>query len=275
MIKVEDIVEALKLAVTNLPEDVVLALKNAYEREEHEIAKYNLEIMLRAVETSKKKKVPLCQDTGTPIFFVETDGTWNVREIYKTIFEAVKRATDEIPLRPNAISLLTGKAIGNIPEIHVELGERNRISILIKGGGSENCSALYPLTPGDWFEGVKEKIISHISSCGGKPCPPIIIGIGIASPAEKAMILAKKSLLRKIGERHEKLGWLEEEILEKVNSLSIGPMGLGGKTTALDVKIEVGERHPASFIVGIAIQCWAHRRAFIEEKEDGEVMIWQ
>jgi len=275
LIKVEDIVEALKLAVTNLPEDVALALKNAYEREDYEIAKYNLEIMLRAVKTSKKEKVPLCQDTGTPIFFVETDGTWNVKEIYETIAEAVKRATDEIPLRPNAICLLSGKVVGNVPEIHIEPGKRNRISILIKGGGSENCSALFPLTPGDWFEGVKKKIIDHIRSCGGKPCPPIIVGIGIASPAERAITLAKKSLFRKIGERHEKLGWLEEEILEEINFLDIGPMGLGGKTTALDVKIEVGERHPASFIVGIAIQCWAHRRAFIEEKEDGEVVIWQ
>ena len=271
----QEILEAIKLAVTNIPQDVVEALEEAYKKEECEIAKYNLELILKAVDVAKKKGVPVCQDTGTPIFFVEVGPNDNIHKIQKAIINAISRATQEVPLRPNALSVLTGKVLGNIPEIHFEPGNKTRISILMKGGGSENCSALFTLTPGEGLEGVKRKVIEHVKACGGKPCPPIIVGIGIASPAEKAMRLAKKSLFRKIGERHpnKEIARFEEELLKEINSLGIGPMGMGGKITALDVKVEVESRHPASYIVALTIQCWAHRRAFIDFDE--EVRIWQ
>ncbi|AFK23145.1 fumarate hydratase [Pyrococcus sp. ST04] len=273
---VDAIVEGIRLAVTKIPEDVIDALKSAYEKEESDVARYNLELILRAIEISRENSIPVCQDTGTPIFFVKVGEDFTVKELSRAIKEAVNRATEEIPLRPNAISLLTGKVIGNSPEIHFEEGRTTRISILMKGGGSENCSSLFTLTPAQGFEGVKEEVIKRVRKCGGKPCPPVILGIGIASPAEKAMRLAKIALLRKIGERskHKMIANLEREILREVNSLGIGPMGLGGKTTALDVKIEVETRHPASFIAALSVQCWAHRRAFIEFT-DGGVRIWQ
>ncbi|BAA30795.1 fumarate hydratase [Pyrococcus horikoshii] len=270
----EYIKEGIKLAVTNIPEDVVSAIREALEREESKIAKYNLEMILKAIDISRKEGIPVCQDTGTPIFFVRTNGPIN--KIYDEIVKGVEIATREVPLRPNALHVLDGKVIGNVPEVHFEPGKETLISILMKGGGSENCTALFPLTPAEGLEGVKNKVIEHVQSCGGKPCPPIIVGIGIASPAEKAIILAKKALLRRISERHpnEKLAKFERELLEEINSLGIGPMGLGGRTTALDVKVEVETRHPASYIVGVVIQCWAHRRAFIKVSEGG-VKIWQ
>ncbi|CAB49410.1 fumarate hydratase [Pyrococcus abyssi] len=269
----EHIVEAIRMAVTRIPDDVVEAIKDALRREESEVAKFNLNMILKAIEIGKREGIPVCQDTGTPIFFVKTR---EINEVYEEIVEGVRMATERVPLRPNALRVIDGKVVGNVPEVHFEPGDETKISILMKGGGSENCTALFTLTPGEGLEGLKRKVIEHVKSCGGKPCPPIIVGIGIASPAEKALILAKKALLRKIGERNEneKLAMFEEELLEEINSLGIGPMGLGGKTTALDVKVEVETRHPASYIAGVAIQCWAHRRVFLEVK-GGRVRIWQ
>ncbi|WP_048055341.1 fumarate hydratase [Pyrococcus sp. NA2] len=270
----EHIVEAIRIAVTRIPDDVVEAIKEALRREDNEVAKFNLEMILKAIEIGRRDGIPVCQDTGTPIFFVKTNEP--IDNLYREIIEGVKIATREVPLRPNALRVIDGKVVGNVPEVHFEPGNETKISILMKGGGSENCTALFTLTPGEGLEGLKRKIIEHVKSCGGKPCPPIIVGIGIASPAEKALILAKKALLRRIGERNEneKLARFEEELLKEINSLGIGPMGLGGRVTALDVKVEVETRHPASYIAGVAIQCWAHRRAFLEVKE-GRVRIWQ
>ncbi|ADT84548.1 fumarate hydratase [Thermococcus barophilus] len=281
----EAVIEAIRLAATNLPEDVINAIKGAYEREESRIAKFNLENILKSIEIGKNERIPICQDTGTITFFVEA-GIKNpyLSEIGEILLEATRRATQEIPLRPNAVDVLTNKNSGDntgrfVPIIHWELveGNRIRIAVLPKGGGSENCSALAMLNPIEGFEGVKRFIVKRVRECGGKPCPPVILGVGIGGSADLALKLAKKSLLRPLGMRHEneRIAQLEEEILDKVNSLGIGPMGMGGRTTALDVKIEYAHRHPASLPVGLIIQCWAHRKAFIEVDEKGKVKIWQ
>ncbi|AHF80946.1 fumarate hydratase [Thermococcus paralvinellae] len=278
-------VEAIQLAVTNLPKDVVNAIKEAYEREESKIAKFNLENILKSIEISKSEKIPICQDTGTITFFVEA-GIKNpyLSEIREILVEATKQATQKIPLRPNAVDILTNKNSGDntgrfTPILHWELvdGDKIRIAVLPKGGGSENCSALAMLNPGEGFEGVKKFVIERVKECGGKPCPPIVLGIGIGGSADLALKLAKKSLLRPLGIRHEneKIAQLEKEILEEINSLGIGPMGMGGRTTALDVKIEYAHRHPASQPVGLIVQCWAHRKAFIEIDKEGSTKIWQ
>ncbi|NJE08115.1 fumarate hydratase [Thermococcus sp. M39] len=282
---IKAVIEAIQLAVTNLPKDIVNAIEKAYEREESKIAKFNLENILKAIEISKSGKIPICQDTGTITFFVEA-GIKNpyLGEIREILVEATRRATQEIPLRPNAVDILTNKNSGDntgrfIPIIHWELvnGDEIKIAVLPKGGGSENCSALAMLNPSEGFEGVKRFVVERVRECEGKPCPPIVLGIGIGGSADLALKLAKKSLLRPLGIRHENeiIARLEREILDEVNSLGIGPMGMGGRTTALDVKIEYAHRHPASLPVGLIVQCWAHRKAFIEIDKEGRVKIWQ
>jgi len=276
----EVILEAIRLAVTKIPDDVVKSLQKAYEKENNPTAKFNLENILKAIEIGEKERIPVCQDTGTVTFFVEAGVRSPYLEVIRELItSALEKATMEIPLRPNTVDVLTNKNIGNLPIIHWELvdGDTIRIAVLPKGGGSENCSALAMLTPAEGFEGVKQFVIERVKECGGKPCPPVIIGVGIGGSSDLALKLAKKALLRPVGKRHknERIARFEEELLEEINSLGIGPMGMGGKTTALDVKVEVAPRHPASFPVGVVFQCWAHRKAFLEINKDGEVKIWQ
>ncbi|HDZ36420.1 MAG TPA: fumarate hydratase [Thermococcus sp.] len=282
---VDAIVEAIRLAVTRIPDDVVLALKEAYAGEEGEVARFNLENILKAVEIGRDGSIPVCQDTGTLTFFVRAGvESPYLRGLEGAIFEATRRATEEIPLRPNAVDVMTGKNSGDntgrfVPVVHWELAEGSEIEIAVlpKGGGSENCSALAMLTPSEGWEGVRRFVLERVRKCGGKPCPPVVLGIGVGGGADQALLLAKKALLRKGEERHpdERIAEIEKEILEEVNALGIGPMGMGGRTTALDVKIEVAHRHPASFPVGLVVQCWASRRAFVEIKPDGRVEVWQ
>jgi len=279
------IVEAVRLAVASIPEDTIEALKRAYEREENELALFNLSNILRTIEIGRRRHVPVCQDTGILNFFVDAGvESPHLRHLKGWIIDGTKRATSEVPLRPNAVDVLTGRNSGDnvgrfVPVIHWRLteGDKVRIAVLPKGGGSENCSMLEMLTPSDGLDAVKDVVIRRVRECGGKPCPPIILGIGIGGGADTAVEIAKRALLRRVGERNPdgRLAELEEEILDEVNGLGIGPMGLGGRTTALDVKIEVAHRHPASFPVAIVFQCWANRRAFLEIEADGEVRIWQ
>ncbi|WP_457743145.1 fumarate hydratase [Thermococcus sp.] len=279
------IVEAIRLAVTRIPDDVVLALREAYEREESEIARFNLRNILKAIEISKTESIPVCQDTGTLTFFIRAGiESPYLGELEEAIIDATRRATQEVPLRPNAVDVLTGRNSGDntgkgVPVIHWELfeGDSIEIALLPKGGGSENCSALAMLTPSEGWEGVKRFVVEHIKACGGKPCPPVVLGIGVGGGADYAMKLAKRAFLRRLGERNpdERIAELEEGLLEEINALGIGPMGMGGRTTALDVKIEVAHRHPASFPVGLVVQCWANRRAFLRVKPDGRVEVWQ
>ena len=282
---VKALVEAVRLAVTTIPEDTVEALRKAHEREENEIARFNLENILKAIEIGREKSIPVCQDTGTMTFFVKA-GVESpfLSEIEGAIVKAVRRATQEVPLRPNAVDVLNGRNSGDntgkgVPVIHWELvdGDEVEVAVLPKGGGSENCSALAMLTPGEGWEGVKRFVVERIKNCGGKPCPPVIVGVGVGGGADYSLKLAKKALLRSVGERNsnERIAEIEGELLGEINALGIGPMGMGGKTTALDVKIEVAHRHPASFPVGLVIQCWANRRAFLRLKPDGRVEVWQ
>jgi len=279
------IVEAIRLAVTKIPDDVVSALREAYEGEENGVARFNLENILRAVEIGRTESIPVCQDTGTLTFFVKAglDSPF-LGEIGRTIGEATRLATKDVPLRPNAVDVLTGKNSGDntgrgVPVIHWELveGDEIEMAVLPKGGGSENCSALAMLTPGEGWEGVKRFVVERVKACGGKPCPPVILAIGVGGGADYSLLLAKKALLRRVGERNpdERIAEIEGELLEEINALGVGPMGMGGKTTALDVKVEVAHRHPASFPVGLVVQCWANRRAFVRIKPDGRVEVWQ
>ena len=272
------IVELIKKAETDLPSDVVNALKNAYEIETG-IAKIQLEAILKNIELAKETKRPMCQDTGIQTFFVTVGIDFpELLELKTLIEDAVKIATVEIPLRPNTVDPLTGvnhkDNVGTyIPYINWEFTAASNVSITAfpKGGGSENMSRLGMLKPGVGIGGVKNFIVEEILNAGGNPCPPTIVGVGIGGGADLALKLGKKSLLRPVGVRSKdkKIAEIESELIRRINESNIGPMGLGGKTTVLDVHIEMAHRHPASLPVGIVIQCWANRRAHMLIHKNG------
>lgn len=265
----EEICRLFKQAVITLPPDVKKALKDAYDNETQEVARLNLGAVLDNIEAAEDLGVPLCQDTGLPIIFVKL-GKVEVDNLLEGIRRGVERATREIPLRPNVVDPFTRKNTGNntgqfIPQIDVELTDDNYLEITVfpKGFGSENNNALKMALPGEGEEGVKDFVLDTVLAAGGKPCPPILIGVGIGGSSDLALKLAKKALLGEVGVRNpdERLARLEEEILSQVNSTGIGPMGLGGKTTALDVKILAADTHTAGLPIGVCIQCWAARKA--------------
>ncbi len=261
---VETIVELFRKAETELGEDVLRALKEAYEREENELARNTLKAILQNVEAANNLKVPMCQDTGIPVVFVEIGRELCLDfDIKKAIIEGVKRATKEVPLRPNAVHPLTRENPGNnvgdyVPLINIDFveGDYLKLTAMPKGAGSENVSALKMMLPTQ-VKDVQKFVIETVKNAGGKPCPPIIVGVGIGSTFDGSAKLAKKALLRDITKMNE----FERELLEKINRLGIGPGGLGGKTTALAVLVEIGYCHTASLPIAVNIQCWANRRA--------------
>ncbi len=268
--QIEDVIYTLfKQAVIELPVDVEKALEEAYNLEELDIARQNLGAILENIKAARELAIPMCQDTGLPIVFVKL-GKVEVENLYEGIRRGVEKATKEIPLRPNVVDPLTRVNTGNnlgkkIPQIDLELveGEYIELTVFPKGFGSENNNALQMALPGDGVEGIKKFVVDTVIKAGGKPCPPTVVGVGIGGSSDMAMKLAKKALLREIGVHHseERMAALEEEILEQINQTGIGPMGLGGKTTSLDVKIEYADTHTAGLPVGVCIQCWAGRHA--------------
>jgi fumarate hydratase subunit alpha len=265
----DEVCRLFKEAVIKLPHDVKKALLDALNVEKDDIARLNLKTILENVEAAEEMGIPLCQDTGLPIIFVKL-GKVEVENLPAAIRKGVEKATNEIPLRPNVVDPLTRRNSGintgrSIPQMDVELveGDSLELTVFPKGFGSENNNALKMALPGEGEEGIKQFVLETVMAAGGKPCPPILVGVGIGGSSDMALKLAKKALLREIGEHHpeERMANLEKEMLEMVNATGIGPMGLGGKTTALDVKIEYADTHTAGLPVGVCIQCWAARRA--------------
>jgi len=272
------IVQMIAKAETELPSDVIVAMKQAYT-EETGAAKIQLEAMLKNIELAKKKRCPLCQDTGILTFFVKVGTSFpGIGSLKKTIEDAVVKANIEVPLRPNTVDTLTSTNHGDnlgfyLPHIlwDFEPGDDVHITVLPKGSGGENMSALGMLSPSIGLEGVKQFVVHTVRAAGGRPCPPIIVGVGIGGSADLAMNLGKRALLRPVGVRHpEKLAAaLETDLITMINETGIGAMGLGGKITVLDVHVEIAHRHPASLPVGVVIQCWADRRAQMVIHKDG------
>ncbi|MEW5937847.1 MAG: fumarate hydratase [Candidatus Thermoplasmatota archaeon] len=279
------LVDALRSAATVLPGDVVEALERARSEEESGTARSQLDAILENVRLAREKNVPICQDTGMQTFFVTAGiNSQHLRAVLSAIPKAVERSTKEIPLRPNTVSPFTGQNPGNnlgphmpITKVEIVEGDEIRIDILPKGGGSENISQLWMLTPSEGLKGARRRMLEHVRAAGGKPCPPVVLGIGIGGGADYAMHLGKKALLRPLGQRHPEpsVAALELEILRDINALGIGPMGLGGRTTALDLHIEYTYRHPATFPVGLVVQCWADRRASVIVSGKGEIEVLQ
>jgi fumarate hydratase subunit alpha len=263
-------------AVIELPEDVTLALRRAYENEDNETARLNLGTVLKNIEAAHADGIPMCQDTGLPIVFVKL-GRVQVENLYQGIRDGVERATMDVPLRPNVVDPLTRKNTGTntgkgIPQVDVELVDDDYLELTVfpKGFGSENNNALKMGLPGEGVEGIKNFVLETVRAAGGKPCPPTRIGVGIGGSSDMALKLAKKALLRDVQDKNsdERLSKLEEDLLEEVNATGIGPMGLGGKTTALDVKVEMVDTHTAGLPIGICIQCWAARHSSVVLRDE-------
>lgn len=265
----EAVCDIYKQAAIILPEDIVNALKKAYDNEKSDIARLNIKSILKNLELAQENEVPMCQDTGLPIIFVKL-GNVEVENLEQGIIDGVKMATENVPLRTNVVDPLTRQNTGNnigkgIPQINVELTSEPVLELTVfpKGFGSENNNKLAMLLPGEGTNGIKKFFKKSIISAGGKPCPPTVIGVGIGGSSDMVMKLAKKALLRPIDEKNPdpRLAQLEDELVDIANDTGIGPMGLGGNTTVLGVNVELADTHTAGFPVGICVQCWAARHA--------------
>ncbi len=275
----EPLIELIRLAATNLPPDVEKSLRQALEREEPGSAAYGaLETILKNVELSRKRSTPICQDTGTPIFYVYHPEGWSTRKLRQVIEEAVVEATQRSYLRPNSVDSLTDKNTGNnlgddhFPTIHFEEvdGDTLTVDLMLKGGGCENVGAQYSLPArvgggvpaGRDLEGVRRAVLDAVQKAQGQGCSPGILGVAIGGDRGSAYYASKEVLFRKMDEPNPdpQLAELEERITEEANQLGIGPMGFGGNTTVLGTKITGLHRLPASYFVTISYMCWAYRR---------------
>ena len=273
-------VRLLRMAATVLPNDVEKALRDAYERETNPTARTQLEAILKNIDIARTG-IPMCQDTGIMIFYVKVGDKFPyIGEIRDALTKATIKATAEVPLRPNAVNPIVGGNSGNnvgekIPWINWEIvsGDSVEITAFPKGGGSENVCILGMLKPGVGLKGVKKLVVDNAMSYMGKACAPNIIGIGIGGGSDIALKIAKQQLLRPLDDHHPdpEVAKIEEELKEAINATGIGPMGLGGDTTVLAVKVDYAMRHPASLPVGVAVQCWAARRSTAVITRDLEV----
>ncbi|MCX7682994.1 MAG: fumarate hydratase [Anaerolineae bacterium] len=286
-IPVASIVELIRRASTLLPPDVEAALQAARAREEPSSAAAEaLDAILENVALSRALSRPVCQDTGTPIFYVHHPPGVSTRSVRACIEEAVAEATHQAFLRPNAVDALSGRNSGNnlgigFPVFHFEEWENEwlEVSLLLKGGGSENVSAQYelpyaPLQAGRDLEGVRRVVLEAVHRAQGQGCAPGILGIAIGGDRSSGYTFAKAQLLRRLDDLNPQpeLAALEERLLHECNELGIGPMGFGGKTTVLGVKIGVLHRLPASYFVSVAYMCWACRRACLTLR-DGQAIF--
>lgn len=268
MIK-DAVYELYKKAAIVLGNDVKKALEDALKVEDNELARLNIEAILKNIKLAEEKQISMCQDTGLPVIFVKL-GNVEVENLRAGIEEGIEKATKEIPIRPNIVDPITRENtninVGDyIPPIDIELIDEDylEITILPKGFGSENNNAMKMALPAEGIQGIKDFVVESVLKAKGKPCPPTVIGVGIGGTSDLCLKLGKKALLGEVGKRNPdpEIAKLELEILEEINKSGIGPMGLGGKTTTLDVKILKAHTHTAGLPVGVCVQCWADRHA--------------
>jgi fumarate hydratase subunit alpha len=252
-----------------LPDDVLAAIKKARGEEESPVARDVLDKLIENTEVSRKEEIPLCQDTGAAVVILELGQEVHIKggNLDDCINEGVRQGYDKGYLRKSMVRQPFSARVNtkdNTPAIiHTDIvpGDKLKISVIPKGGGSENCSRLTVMPPAKGRQGIIDFVVNLVEESGSNPCPPIIIGLGIGGTTDKTMAMAKKALLRKVGEPNPdpEVAELEKEILKRVNNLGIGPMGYGGRTTALAVHAEVFPAHIASMPVAVNIQCWCAR----------------
>lgn len=257
-----------------LPSDVIDALKEGYRKEESPVGKDVLSQILKNVEIAAQQKIPLCQDTGVAVFFIDLGQEVRITggNLEDAINKGVKEGYLKGYLRKSMVSDPLFKRTNtkdNTPSvIHIRIVPGDKIKIILapKGAGAENMSRVAMLKPADGVEGVRDFVVETVKKAGPNPCPPVIVGVGIGGNFEKAPCLAKRALLRRIGEHnsHPKYAKLENELLSKINNLGIGPQGLGGRVTGLAVNIEWFPCHIASLPIAVNIQCHSARHREME-----------
>lgn len=275
-IHVEQVVEAVAALCidTNvyLEEGLIASLKEAMKKEEEFLAKNILKQLVENSKIARREHIPVCQDTGMAVVFLELGQELVIRGglLSEAVNEGVRRGYREGFLRKSVVNdpLLRENTGDNAPAvIHTEIveGDRLKITVAPKGFGSENMSGLKMLKPSQGREGVVDFVVETVRKAGANPCPPLIVGVGIGGTMEKAALLAKRALLRPVADSSPKehLRELERELMEKINGLGIGPQGLGGKTTALAVKVEAYPTHIAGLPVAVNINCHVARHGEI------------
>jgi fumarate hydratase class I len=272
----EKILELVRLTSTDLPPDVETSIRQAVEQEEPgSAARGALETILENVKLSRNNSTPICQDTGTPIFYVYYPSGWSTRALRQQIEEAVVQATKKAYLRPNSVDSISGKNSGNnlggkhFPSLHFEEveGDTLTIELILKGGGCENVGAQYSLpdttlNAGRDLAGVRKVVLDAVYRAQGQGCAPGILGVAIGGDRGSGYYASKEALYRKMDDHNPNphLEAMEQRMVEEANQLGIGPMGFGGKTTLLGTKITPLNRLPASFFVSVSYMCWAYRR---------------
>jgi fumarate hydratase subunit alpha len=252
-----------------LGEDVLSTLKKAQKTEESPLGREVLSQLIENARISKEERLPLCQDCGTAVIFLEIGQKVHIAggDLNAAVEEGVRQGYAEGYLRKSMVSqpfsARQNTKDSTPPVIHAEIvpGDKLKIAFMPKGGGAENMSKLAMLKPNDSRQGIIDLVVRTVDEAGGNACPPLIIGVGIGGTSEKAMLLAKKALLRKVGKPNPdpEIAKLEKESLAKVNALGIGPMGYGGTTTALAVHAEVMPTHIVSLPVAVNLQCHSAR----------------
>lgn len=253
----------------NLGEDVIAKIKELKEKEESPTAINVLDILLKNYELASKEKMPICQDTGIAVCFIEIGQDVHLvgGDFTEAVNEGVRQGYKDGYLRKSMVDdpiIDRINTTDNTPAIiYTEIvpGEKIKITIAPKGGGSENMSEVKMMKAADGIKGVVDFVVDRVSRSGGNPCPPIVVGVGLGGNFEQSALLAKRSLLRSLTEEHPDPKWaaVEKEILDKINALGIGPQGLGGRTTALAVNILTKPCHIASMPVAVNVQCHAAR----------------
>jgi fumarate hydratase, class I len=285
----EPFVELIRRASTDLPQDIEEAMKRARDNEQQgSLARSALDQLLENVVLARERSAPMCQDTGTNIWYVRYPRSASQRDIRDAILAATREATNKSYLRPNAVCSLTGKNSGDntgahAPVIHLDEWDEEALhaDLLLKGGGCENVSTQYAIPhqktgAGRDLEGVRRVVIDAIVAAQGKGCAPGYLGICIGGDRLTSHLVAKEMIFRRLEDNNPRpeLAELEARLMSDLNSLKIGPMGFGGKTTVLGVKIGTAHRLPASYFVSIAYECWACRRASVRI-EDQKVQFGQ
>ncbi len=283
---VDTFVELIRRASTELPPDVVQALEEGREREvDDSLARRALDTILDNVDLARQKSAPICQDTGTPVAWVRYPVGTGTRLLEEAMQEAVKEATAKTFLRPNAVDTLTGKNTGDgsgraIPFLHFEEWEEPKVEVrlILKGGGCENVGTQYKLPDtrlqaGRNLEGVRRVVLDAVVEAQGKGCAPGVLGVCLGGDRVSGFSESKCQLLRPLPDTNPilELAELEERLLKEANELGIGPMGFGGRTTVLGVKVGVLDRLPASYFVTVSYMCWADRRAAVSLDQEGAV----
>lgn len=275
------IVELYRKAATELPPDVQKYLQKSIQKEKKGgLAHFTLSTIVKNVDLAKKKKRPLCQDTGTPIFFVQYGSEFRQKQLKIIIEKATERATHEVPLRSNSVDIISGKNTGNnvargIPVIYFEERDETGVEmgLILKGGGCENVGLTYKLPNLELqaarnLDGIRRCVLDSAQKAQGQGCPPMIASVVAGSPVDLITVEAKRQLLRGIDRKNpvSTLDAFEKKLTKEINELGIGPGGFGGKNTVMATFVSLVGRHPASFFVTISYFCWASRRAVLQWK---------